>query len=79
MNEIKLYSEIVLMNDKPSVGLLKGDVGIVVEIYGNNEGYEVEFMTKEGRTVAVETLDVSEIRAISTRDMLHIRELEQVA
>jgi hypothetical protein len=79
MNEIKLYSEIVLMNDKPSVSLLKGDVGIVVEIYGNNEGYEVEFMTKEGRAVAIETLDVSEIRAISTRDMLHIRELEQVA
>jgi hypothetical protein len=79
MNEIKLYSEIVLMNDKPSASLLKGDVGIVVEIYGNNEGYEVEFMTKEGRAVAIETLDVSEIRAISTRDMLHIRELEQVA
>ena len=79
MKEIKLYSEIVLMNDKPSVGLLKGDVGVVVEIYGNHDGYEVEFMTKEGRTVAVETLEPFEIRTISTRDMLHIRELEQVA
>lgn len=79
MKEIKLYSEIVLLNDKPSVGLLKGDVGIVVEIYGNHDGYEVEFMTKEGKTVAVETLEPSEIRPISTRDMLHIREIEQVA
>lgn len=79
MKEIKLYSEIVLLNDKPSVGLLKGDVGIVIEIYGNHNGYEVEFMTKEGKTVAVETLEPSEIRPISTRDMLHIRELEQVA
>ncbi len=79
MNEIKLYSEIVLMNDKPNVGLLKGDVGVVIEIYNNHAGFEVEFMTKEGRTVAVQTLDSSEIRAISTRDMLHIRELEQVA
>ena len=76
---IKQYEEVVLLIDRPSEDLLKGDVGVVVEIYGDNEGYEVEFMTKEGKTVAVVTLIANEIRPISKRDMLHVRELEMVA
>ena len=76
---IKEYAEIVLMIDKPAKGLIKGDVGVVVEIYGKNEGYEVEFMTKEGKTVAVITLDANEIRPIGKRDILHVRELELAA
>jgi Domain of unknown function (DUF4926) len=76
---IKEYNEIVLLADKPDKGLLKGDVGIVIEIYDNHEGYEVEFITKEGKTVAVVTLDANEVRPIGNKDMLHVRELELVA
>ena len=76
---IKEYNEIVLLVDKPEKGLMKGDVGIVVEIYDNYEGYEVEFMTKEGKTVAVVTLEAKEVRPIGNKDMLHVRELELTA
>ena len=54
-------------------------VGIVVEIYDNQEGYEVEFITKEGKTVAVITLEAHEVRPIGKKDMLHVRELELAA
>lgn len=72
---IELFKEAVLLINLPNIGLEKGDVGVVVEIYGNYEGYEVEFMTKEGRTVAVETLLAGQVRAIGTKDLWHVREL----
>ena len=72
---IDLFKEAVLLVDLPEKGLEKGDVGVAVMIHGNHEGYEVEFMTKEGRTIAVETLMANQVRAISTRDVWHVREL----
>ena len=74
---IELFKEAVLSIDLPESGLEKGDVGIVVEIYDNHRGYEVEFLTKEGRTVAVETLMADQIRAIGEKDMWHVRELSE--
>ena len=52
---------------------------LVVEVYGNNEGYEVEFMTKEGVTIAVLTLDANQVRPIGKRDIMHVRELDLAA
>ena len=72
---MKEYNEIVLLVDKPESGLMRGDVGIVVEIYDNHQDYEVEFMTKKGKTVAVITLESNEVRPIRNKDMLHVREL----
>lgn len=77
---IELFKEAVLLVDLPEQELEKGDVGVVVMIHGNHEGYEVEFMTKEGRTIAVETLSANQVRAIGKRDIWHVRELsDQVA
>ena len=72
---IELYKEAVLLIDMPEQGLEKGDVGVVVMIHGKHAGYEVEFITKEGRTIAVETLMADQVRAINKRDMWHVREL----
>ena len=72
---IELFKEAVLVVDLPDKGLEKGDVGVVVEIYGDHNGYEVEFMTKEGRTIAVETLNPDQVRAIDKQDIWHVREL----
>lgn len=74
---IELFKEAVLLVDLPENGLEKGDVGVVVEIYDNHKGYEVEFMTKEGRTIAVETLMADQVRAIGNKDMWHVRELSE--
>ncbi len=72
---IELLKEAVLLIDLPEKGLEKGDVGVVVEIYSDHKGYEVEFMTKAGRTLAVETLYPEQVRAIGERDIWHVREL----
>ena len=75
---IDLFKEAVLLVDLADVGLERGDVGVVVEIYHNHKGYEVEFMTKEGRTIAVKTLMADQVRAIGQKDMWHVRELGEL-
>lgn len=42
-------------------------------------GYEVEFMTLEGETVAVVTLDKEQVRPIESGDIPHARKLETAA
>ena len=72
---IKEHDRIVLLKDLPEDGLQSGDVGTVVHIYRQGEAFEVEFMTLDGGTVAVITLLSSQIRAVSKRDITHVREL----
>ncbi len=40
---IKEHDIVVLTEDVPEEGLTAGDVGTVVHIHNNGEGYEVEF------------------------------------
>ncbi len=68
---------VALLTDRPALGLRRGDVGTVVHIYGSNDLYEVEFINANGDTVAVETLNADEIRAVDLgRVMLHYSDLE---
>jgi len=66
---------VVLTRDIPEHRLAKGDVGAIVHRYSDSEGYEIEFVTAEGRTVAVLTLTDSEIRPMADDEILHVREL----
>ena len=72
---IKEHDRIVLLKDLPEDGLQAGDVGTVVHIHHQGEAFEVEFMTLDGGTVAVITLLSSQIRAVSKRDITHVREI----
>jgi len=72
---IKEHDRIVLLKDLPEDGLQAGDVGTVVHIHRQGEAFEVEFMTLDGGTVAVIILLSSQIRAVSKRDITHVREL----
>lgn len=72
---IKEHDRIVLLKDLPEDSLQAGDVGTVVHIHRQGEAFEVEFMTLDGGTVAVITLLSSQIRAVSKRDITHVREL----
>jgi len=72
---IKEHDRIVLLKDVPEEGLRAGDVGTVVHVYRQGEAFEVEFMTLDGGTVAVVTLEASQVRAVSKRDITHVREL----
>lgn len=72
---IQEHDCVVLTEDIPEEGLRAGDVGSVVHIHHEGAGYEVEFMTLTGRTVAVATLSPSQVRAVGPRDVSHVREL----
>ena len=75
MMAIKEHDCVVLTHDVDEAGLEAGDVGTVVHVHGNDAGYEVEFMTLAGETVAVVTLRPGQLRAIQPRDVAHVREL----
>ena len=63
----------VLRTDLPANGLIAGDVGTVVFVHANGAAYEVEFMTADGETVAVETLEASQVEPVAGPRILHVR------
>jgi len=69
---IKELDSIVLTVDLPEHRLRKGDVGTVVLLHGN-EGYEVEFMTLGGETLAVVSLSKDQVRSIGSREVAQAR------
>ena len=72
---IREHDSIILTQNVSEQGLRAGDVGTVVHIHGEAAGYEVEFMTLTGRTMAVATLLPSQLRPVTPRDLSHVREL----
>jgi hypothetical protein len=72
---IKEHDCVVLTADLPSEKLKAGDIGTIIHVHGKNEGYEVEFMTLAGETLAVVTLLPPQVRPITCRDLAHVREL----
>jgi hypothetical protein len=66
---------VVLTMNVPDEGLEAGAVGTVVYIHKGGEGYEVEFMTLTGETVAIVTLLAGQVRPLNRRDLAHTREL----
>jgi hypothetical protein len=64
---------VVLAHDLKKHGLTAGDVGAVVHVHPGGVAFEVEFVTGEGKTVAVLTLSKSEIRSMSREEILHVR------
>ena len=66
---------VVLTANVPDDGLAAGDVGTVVHIHKGGDGYEVEFMTLTGETVAIVTLLAGQVRPLNRRDLAHTREL----
>ena len=51
MADLELLSVVALMRDMPDAGLVRGQVGTVVEVLGPDV-FEVEFSDDSGRTYA---------------------------
>ena len=64
---------VVLSRDLKEYALTSGDVGTVVHVYAENKAYEVEFVTGEGKTIAVVTLTNADIRPMEQQEILHVR------
>jgi len=70
---IRELDSVVLTVDLLEYGLKRGDVGTVVLVHGA-EGYEVEFMTLDGQTVAVVSLATEQVRPVGARrEIAHAR------
>ncbi len=74
--KIKEHDCVVLTKNLPEESLEAGDVGTVVHIHRGGLAYEVEFVTLAGRTVAVATVEASDVRPVGKRDISHVRELQ---
>ena len=72
---IREHDCVVLTEDLAHTSLKAGDVGTVVHVHRGGKGYEVEFATLTGTTVAVTTVANSQLRPINNRDISHVREL----
>ena len=73
-----LLDTIVLTRDIPTVGLCRGDLGVIVEVY-EADAFEVEFVAASGRTQALVTVMSQDVRHVNDRDLVAVRSLEQVA
>ncbi len=73
---IEEHDRVVLTEHVPEQDLQAGDVGTVVHIYGDGAAFEVEFFYLDGRTVAVETVKASAVRAVDSTDVIHARTRE---
>ena len=73
------FQRVVLAADVPEDRLRAGDVGVVVEHYRARgdvpEGYEVEFFSATGETVAVVSLSATSLRAADATEVLSVRGL----
>ena len=72
----RILDTIVLDRDLPDLGLRKGDLGAVVQVY-KQDGLEVEFVAASGRTEALVTLKESDVRPISDTDLIAVRSLHK--
>jgi hypothetical protein len=68
-------SAVVLTDDLPEHGLCAGDLGTVVLVHQEGAGYTVEFITLDGKTIAVATLSADQIRPTRPTDVAHVRDL----
>jgi hypothetical protein len=68
----KLLDSVVLDRDLPEHGLRNGDLGSVVQVY-EPDGLEVEFVTASGKTQALVTLNVNDLRPAQDSDLIAVR------
>ena len=73
---IKELDRVVLIVDVPENGLKAGDIGVVVLIHGEHKGYELEFITLDGETIAVVSAFPSQVRPIESGEIAHVRKLQ---
>jgi hypothetical protein len=69
---MKELDSAVLTVDLPEHGLSAGDIGTIVLVHGT-KGYEVEFVTLEGETLAVTSLRADQLRPVEPREIAHAR------
>ncbi len=68
----KVLDTVVLDRDLPDQSLCSGDLGAVVQVY-EPDGLDIEFVTASGKTQALVTLNVSDVRPVQDSDLIAVR------
>ena len=72
---IREHDRVVLTAPVPKERLEVGDVGTVVHVYPDGKAFEVEFITLDGQTAAVATVETSQVRSVTGSEITHARQL----
>ena len=72
---IKEHDRVALTKDMPEHGLKRGDIATVVMVH-TTPGYELEFVTLDGETLAVVSAFPHQIRPIGHREIAQARPVE---
>jgi hypothetical protein len=72
---INELDDVILTCDLPEHGLSAGDIGAVVLVHRSAAGYEVEFTSLDGDTIAVVTLMADQVRSTQSGEIAHVRAL----
>ena len=70
--KFKELDTVVLDRDLPNHGLRTGDLGAVVHVH-EADALEVEFVTASGRTQALVTLTLADVRPVRDEDVIAVR------
>jgi hypothetical protein len=73
MKPIEEHDRVVLVADVPAEKLASGDVGTVVHVHAGGKAFEVEFVALDGETVAVVTLERTQVRPVAHGEITHAR------
>ena len=65
---LREYDVVRLLRERPEHGLAAGAVGAIVMVYKVPPAYEVEFCDKDGVTVALITLEQSDLEKVDNGD-----------
>ena len=68
---VQEHDQVVLACPLPALGLEPGDIGLVVHVHAADAAYEVEFISLDGRTIGVETLQAGQLRQVSASAVPH--------
>ncbi len=71
--KFKELDTVVLDRDLREQDLRKGDLGSIVQTY-EPDGLEVELVTASGRTQALVTLRIGDVRAVMDEDLISVRQ-----
>ena len=73
---MKELERVALTEDLPEHGLKSGDIGMILHIYADHKGYEVEFVTLNGELIALVSVYPSQIRQLEQNEIASARRVK---
>lgn len=77
-DKIVEHQRAVVTRDFPELGLVAGDVGVVVHIHrsggkGEPVGYMIELFSLDGESLREESVPADAVRPVTANDLMHAR------